>query len=432
MKYRFALRISQPLIVMLLLCLFVSWTFIFLCFSSEKLQENSSKTYTLPQAKPEEVGLSSERLQELTTFIEKSVEEKKIPGAVVLVARDGKIAYFEGFGIRDGATKAPMKTDSIFRIYSMTKPIVSVAVLMLLDGGKISLDDPISKYIPELGGLKVGVEDPMEEFKMVPSKRDMTILDLLRHTSGLTYGVFFTSKVKSLYKEARIHDKNQTVEEMVAKLAKLPLAYEPGTTWEYSRSTDVLGHLIQVVSGMPLDRFLEERIFKPLKMVDTGFWVKSEKQDRIAQPGNPKLLNVTTPPKFLSGGGGLESTAGDYARFAQMLLNCGELDGVQILKTETVALMTKDHLGPLGNRNDQEYFPGPFSGFGLGVAVFNKPILFREPGSFWWIGWAGTVFGVNPNKKLIRILMFQNPGLTEDNIYMWLHFGTYGEKSVSD
>ena len=325
-----------------------------------------------------------------------------------------------------------MKTDSIFRIYSMTKPIVSVAVLMLLDEGKISLDDPISKYIPELGGLKVGVEDPIEEFKMVPSKRDMTILDLLRHTSGLTYGVFFTSKVKSLYKEAGIHDRNQTVEEMVARLAKLPLAHEPGTTWEYSRSTDVLGHLIQVVSGMPLDRFLGERIFKPLKMVDTGFWVKPEKQNRIAQPSNPKLLNVATPPKFLSGGGGLVSTAGDYARFAQMLLNGGELDGVQILKPETVALMTKDHLGPLGNRNDQEYFPGPFSGFGLGVAVYNKPFPFRETGSFYWIGWAGTVFGVNPNKKLIRILMFQNPGFTEENIYMWINFGTYVEKSVSD
>jgi len=282
-----------------------------------------------------------------------------------------------------------------------------------------------------LGGLKVGVETPEGELKTVPSKRDMTILDLLRQTSGLTYGVFFTSKVKSLYKEAGVHIPNKTNAEMVAKLGELPLAYEPGTRWEYGRSTDVLGRLIEVISGMPLDQFLEERILKPLKMVDTGFYVKPDKLDRLAEPGDPKLLNVTTSPKFLSGGGGLVSTAGDYARFAQMLLNGGELDGVRILKKETVALMTKDHLGPLGNRSDQEYFPGPFCGFGLGVAVFTKPVGLFEQGTYWWSGNGGTIFGVNPNKKLFRILMFQNLDWPT-KMYMWRPFGGYVEGAVTD
>lgn len=387
--------------------------------------------YALPKTKPEDVGLSSEKLKELGAFIAKSVEEERIPGAVVLVARYGKIAYLENFGMRDVAKKAAMETDSIFRIYSMTKPIVCVAVLMLMEEGKISLNDPISKYIPELGGLKVGVEGPDGEFKTVPSKRDMTILDLLRHTSGLTYGVFFKSKVKSLYKEAGIHSWNQTAEEMVTKLGKLPLAYEPGTRWEYSRSTDVLGRLIEILSGMPLDKFLEKKIIKPLKMVDTGFYVKPEKLNRLAQPGHPRLRDVSTPPKLLSGGGGMVSTVGDYARFAQMLINGGELDGVRILKKETVALMIKDHLGPLGNRSDPKYFPGPFAGFGLGVAVFNKPKGLIQPGTFYWIGWGGTVFAVNPNKKLIRILMFQNPDFATKR-YMWRPFADYVEGAVTD
>ena len=270
MKYRFDLRISRPLTLILSLCLFVTWAFTSPCFSLEAKQENSAKTYTLPQAKPEDVGLSSEKLKELSAFVKTSVEEKRIPGAVVLVARDGKIAYLESFGMRDELTDAPMKTDSIFRIYSMTKPIVSVAILMLMEEGKISLDDPISKYIPELKDLKVGVEGPDGKFEMIPPKREITILDL-RTTSGMTYGIFFASKVKTMYKEAGIPFQNYTNEEFVQKMGKLPLAYEPGTRWEYGRSADVLGRLIEVVSGKPLDQFLEERIFKPLKMVDTGF-----------------------------------------------------------------------------------------------------------------------------------------------------------------
>lgn len=427
MKHRFA--IYRSLISVLSACLFLSLTFALPCFSSEAESKGTAKTYALPGAKPEEVGLSSEKLAALGKFIETNVAEKKIPGAVVLVARNGRIAYFESFGMRDELTDAPMKTDSIFRIYSMTKPIVSVAVLRLMEEGKISLDEPISKYIPELKELKVGVEGPDGKFEMVPPKREITILDLLTHTSGMTYGFFFASKVKTMYKEAGIPSQNYTTEEFVQKMGKLPLAYEPGARWEYGRSTDVLGRLIEVVSGKPLDRFLEERIFKPLKMVDAGFYVRPEKSDRLAQPGDKRLLNVSTPPKFLSGGGGLVSTAGDYARFLQMLLNGGELDGVGILSKKTVALMTKDHLGPLGNRSDAQYFPGPFAGFGLGVAVFNKPIGPIEPGTFFWPGFAGTIFAVNPNKNMFRILMFQDLD-RETKLYMWRNFPGYVEGAV--
>jgi len=427
MKYRIAL--SRSLAWMLSVCFFLSLSFSLPCFSSESNQEIKAQTCSLPQAKPEEVGLSSEKLALLGKFIETSVQENKIPGAVVLVARNGKIAYLESYGMRDKNTSAPMKTDSIFRIYSMTKPIVSVAVLMLMEEGKISLDDPISKYLPELKNLKVGVEGADGKFELIPTKREITILDLLTHTSGMTYGIFFNSKVKSLYKEAGIHSGNYTTKEFVEKMGKLPLAYEPGTRWEYGRSTDVLGRLIEVVSGKSLDQFLEERIFKPLKMVDTGFYVKPDKIDRLAQPGDKTLLNVSAHPKFLSGGGGLVSTAGDYARFLQMLLNGGELDGVRILSKKSVALMTKDHLGPLGNRSDMYYFPGPFAGFGLGVAVFTKQAGPVEPGTYFWPGYAGTIFGVNPNENLIRILMFQSLD-RPTKMYMWRAFPGYVEGAV--
>lgn len=427
MKNRFG--INRFLISVLSACLFLSFSFALPCFSSDSKSEGTAKTYSLPKAKPEEVGLSSEKLSELGKFIETSVEEDRIPGAVVLVARDGKIAYLKSFGIRDELTDAPMRTDSIFRIYSMTKPVITVAVLMLAEEGKISLNDPISKYIPELKDLKVGVEEPNGEFKLVPCKRQITILDLLKHTSGLTYGIFFASKVKAMYKEASIHSREQTSEELVKKLGKLPLAYQPGTRWEYSRSTDVLGRLIEVVSGKPLDVFLEERIFKPLKMVDTGFYVKPDKMNRLAQPNDKRFLDVSASPKFLSGGGGLVSTAGDYARFLQMLVNGGELNGIRILSKKSVALMTKDHLGALGNRTDPQYFPSPFAGFGLGVAVFNKPAGPIEPGTFWWSGLGGTIFGVNPNKKLFRILMFQNLDWPT-KMYMWRPFAGYVEGAV--
>ncbi|MCP4753654.1 MAG: serine hydrolase, partial [Proteobacteria bacterium] len=362
--------------------------------------EDSPRVYPLPRAQPREIGLSSENLNELSAYLKMSVKRGRFPGAVALMARHGKIGYFESFGTRDRTTRLPMKRDAIFRIHSMTEPIVCVAVLMLTEEGRLSLDDPVSRYIPELGGLKVGA-------KKVPSKRDMIVLDLLKHTSGLTNGVLFKSEVKSMYLKAGIQNGDQTIREMVAKLGLIPLAYQPGTKWEYGRSVDVLGRLVEVVSGKPLDRFLEERIFEPLMMVDTGFYVKPENIDRLAEPG--KHSDVKAPPKLLSGGAGLTSTVGDYFRFAQMLLNGGELEGRRILKKETVELMTSDQLGRLGERSDPQYAPGENFGFGLGVAVKTKAVGWWEPGLYYWMGSGGTIFTVHPKTDSIGILMFQGP-----------------------
>jgi len=242
----------------------------------------------LPVVKPEAVGLSSQRLERLGAVLRADVEQGKIPGAVVLVARRGKIAYYESFGMRDKEVKAPMKKDAIFRIYSMTKPIVTVGVMLLNQEGKLFLADPVSKYVPELGKLKVCAETTNTQTGEAtcadtPSLRDMTIHDLLRHTSGLTYGFFGKSAVKGLYVKTGVETQDQTLPEMITKMGKLPLAYQPGTTWDYSRSTDVLGRVIEVASGMPLDRFVEERVLRPLKMEDSGFYVRPEKHNRIAQ-----------------------------------------------------------------------------------------------------------------------------------------------------
>lgn len=378
----------------------------------------------LRSVKPKKVGLSQERLDRLGAVLKADIEEGKIPGAVVLVARRGKIAYFESFGMRDKVAGAPMRKDSIFRIYSMTKPIVSVAAMMLHEQGRISLGDPVSKYIPGFKELKVGVETTDSAtgetfFSTVPAKSKMNIHDLLRQTSGLTYGFFGKSAVKTMYKKAGIYKKDQTLAEFVQKLSKLPLQYQPGTKWEYSRSTDVLGHVIEIISGMSLDQFLEERIFRPLGMNDTGFYLPPEKLDGLAQQ-DPKdgkrrpLLVVTKLPKFLSGGGGLVSTAGDYARFLQMLLNGGKLEKTRVLGRNTVQYMTADHLSSYIDKSGPRYYPGPGYGFGLGFAVRVELGVSRLPGStgdYWWLGYAGTNFFVNPHEELFGIFMIQEPTL---------------------
>lgn len=377
--------------------------------------------------RPEAVGLSSERLARIGAVLTADVEKGVIPGAVVLVARHGKIAYFESFGMRDKATGALMKKDSIFRIESLTKPIVSVAVMMLQEEGRIFLSDPISKYIPELGGLKVGVETTDSAtgettFSTVPAKRDMTIQDLLRHTSGLTYGDYGKSKVKTMYKEAGVRSGDQSLAELVEKLSKLPLAHQPGTAWEYSRSYDVLGRVIEIVSGMSLDQFLKERIFRPLQMNDTGFYVKSEKLDRLAEPGPQAkwpAKNVSTPPKFLSGGGGLASTAQDYAQFLQMLLNGGNLNGARLLGRNTVEYMTVDQLGSIP-KTGPGYFPGPGHGFGLGFAVRESVRVSPLPeanGDYFWLGVGGTYFSVSPREGLFVIFMAEIYDFSK-----WVHY----------
>jgi CubicO group peptidase (beta-lactamase class C family) len=386
----------------------------------------------LPKAsRPDEVGISLERLKRLTARFQAEVESGKFPGAVILIARHGKIGYFEALGFQDREKQLPMRRDSIFRIASMTKPIVSVAAMMLVEEGKLRLGNPVSVYLPEFENLKVGVERKTDgsdkpELVLETPKREMTVQDLFRHTSGLTYGIFGDSLVKRAYREANVMDPKQTLAEMVTKLSRLPLAFHPGTTFEYSMSTDVLGRVIEVVSGMPLDRFIAERVTKPLRMVDSGFVVKEGQGTRVAEPqvdsATGKRLpmrDVTTPQNFISGGGGMVSTAIDYVRFGQMLLNRGELDGTRLLSPKTIAFMTADQLPPgvvmsPVAQGMAAIMPSAEQGqgFGLGFAIrkeAGRNFLPGSPGNFYWVGAFGTTFWVDPSEKLVAILMVQVP-----------------------
>jgi len=366
-------------------------------------------------------GVSEARLRQMGEQVRADVETGRIPGAVIVVARNGNPVYTEAIGVLDPKSGAPMRMDAIFRVYSMTKPIVSVGIMMLVEEGRLQLADPASKYLPELKGLKVGVEKKdasgrtvLEE---VPAQREMTVQDLLRHTSGLTYGVFGKSLVKDAYNSSKMLSDDQSNAEMVAKLGKLPLAYQPGTTWDYSMSTDVLGALIERVSGRTLDAFLSQKILMPLGMKDTGFWVEPSQHGRIAEPFavDPDskqavtLTNVHQPRRWLSGGGGMVSTASDYLRFSQMLLNGGALDGVRIVSRKTVEYMASDHLGLI---RGPAYAPGPGYGFGLGFAVrtaAGQSAVPGSPGEHNWGGFGGTAFWIDPQEKLIAIWMMQAP-----------------------
>jgi CubicO group peptidase (beta-lactamase class C family) len=380
----------------------------------------------LPTAKPEAVGLSSERLERVSRALRSEIEAGKFPGAVALVARKGHVVYFESFGVRDPASGAPMGKDAIFRLYSMTKPFASVAAMMLMENGNLLLSDPVAKFLPQLAKREVSVSqlDPATGKvvdSVVPADRDMTIQDLLRHTSGLVYGSFTPNQqIKELYAKNGVDWANVTPEEQIERLGKVPLAHQPGTTWEYSLSTDVLGRVVEKVSGQPLGRFLDEWVFGPLKMPDTSFVVPAAKLGRLAQPlaiepstGQPiKLVDVTVPPKNDAGGAGSASTAADYARFLQMLLNGGQLDGRRLLSPTTVAFMTSDHLGPM------KIVPlggvGTGYGFGLGFAVRTTPGIAGVSGSvgeYRWGGAAGTAFWVDPKEEMITVLMLQGaPG----------------------
>ena len=380
----------------------------------------------LPTAKPEAVGLSSERLERVSRALRSEIEAGKFPGAVALVARKGHVVYFESFGVRDPASGAPMGKDAIFRLYSMTKPFASVAAMILMENGNLLLSDPVAKFLPQLAKREVSVSqlDPATGKvvdSVVPADRDMTIQDLLRHTSGLVYGSFTPNQqIKELYAKNGVDWANVTPEEQIERLGKVPLAHQPGTTWEYSLSTDVLGRVVEKVSGQPLGRFLDEWVFGPLKMPDTSFVVPAAKLGRLAQPfaiepstGQPiKLVDVTVPPKNDAGGAGSASTAADYARFLQMLLNGGQLDGRRLLSPTTVAFMTSDHLGPM------KIVPlggvGTGYGFGLGFAVRTTPGIAGVSGSvgeYRWGGAAGTAFWVDPKEEMINVLMLQGaPG----------------------
>jgi CubicO group peptidase (beta-lactamase class C family) len=373
-------------------------------------------TTPLPTAKPEEVGLSQAALDRLSAALNERIDSGHIPGAVALVARHGKVAYHHSFGRLDPASDRPMGTDAIFRIYSMTKAIVSVAVMMLWEEGRLLLGDPISKYIPAFAETRVGVISGDSYTRGAP-KNPITIQDLLRHTSGLTYEFRGNNPVHRAYAEARIARLKQTNADQVEELAGLPLLHQPGTVWEYSRSTDVLGRLVEVISGQTLGIFLSERILTPLGMTDSGFSVPAADQSRIAEPfaKDPEtgtdvaLLDVRRPARFETGGGGMVATTMDYARFLAMLLGNGRLATTRLLGRKTVELMTSDHLGTITGAAD--LLP-PGHGFGLGFAVRTQPGMAPFPGSvgnYYWGGAAGTTFWVDPTERLYAVLMIQAP-----------------------
>lgn len=368
----------------------------------------------LPICAPEEVGLSSARLDTFARVLEERVSAGHIPGAVALIARHGRIAWHRAFGRRDPAADDPMRGDSIFRIYSMTKPMVSVGVMMLAEEGRLLLEDPIGKYIPALATLQVA----RAEGGLEPAAKPITVQDLLRHTSGLTYEFRGNGPVHKAYREAKVDRRRQSNADQVETLAGLPLLHQPGTHWEYSRSTDVLGRLIEVVSGQTLGGFLAERLTGPLGMADTGFHVPAGKHARLAE-GFPKcpdtgaemsLLAVREPVQFESGGGGMVGSAPDYARFAQMLLNGGRLRDTRILSRKTVEWMASDHLGAIPRPAD---LVPPGHGFGLGFCVRTARGMAGVPGSvgnFFWHGMAGTTFWVDPQEDLVVVFMIQAIG----------------------
>lgn len=382
----------------------------------------SATAQGLSAATPEEVGLSSRRLERLEAVMREYVDREKVAGMVTMIARHGKVAHFARYGLRDFEDERPMELDTIFRIYSMTKPVTSVALMMLYEEGRFQLTDPVSRFIPEFGALEVYAGGPKERMELVALERPVNIKDLLVHTAGLTYGIFSSSPVDELYVEAEVLSDAGTLKDMIRKLGEIPLRYQPGSDWHYSVATDVLGRLVEVISGQPLDRFLEQRIFEPLKMRDTAFYVAEEKRDRFAAMHKVDEDGVLSrddsewtrafdePPSFLSGGGGLVSTASDYMRFCAMMLNGGELDGVRLLGRKTVELMTTNHLPDELVPIDFEDYAVEGYGFGLGFSVLVDLAASSSLGSvgmYSWGGYANTLFWVDPREELIGILLMQ-------------------------
>jgi CubicO group peptidase (beta-lactamase class C family) len=390
----------------------------------------------LETATPEQMGMSSARLERIAEALKKEVGDGKLPGAVVIVARKGKIVYSGAAGFQDKGANKPMAVDSIFRIYSMTKPLVSVAAMMLVEDGVIQLTDPVSKFLPAFKDMQVSVATTSADGKVtysnVPAVRPITVQDLLRHSAGLAYAEITKNEpVKAAYVEAKfsqpgVHEydsRSMMPAEQVERIAKAPLAHQPGTTWEYSMAVDVLGRVVEAASGKRLRVFLDERLFKPLKMVDTSFWLPAAKMPRLAQPlavdlasgQKISVLDVSAEPGNDSGGAGALSTAMDYLRFGQMLLNGGELDGVRVMSRSTIKLMTSDHLG---TRIATPLQPGELLlgtqgyTFGLGFTVRQGDGIAGVPGSageFMWAGYAGTYFWVDPKEEIVGVYMTQAP-----------------------
>jgi CubicO group peptidase (beta-lactamase class C family) len=409
---------------------------LFLLVVSASLSVSVAWAQALPATKPEDVGLSSERLGRIGKVLQGEIQAKKFPGAIAVVARKGRVAYFEAFGARDPASGAPMTKDTIFRFYSMTKPFVAVATMMLAEEGRIVLTDPVSKYLPAFAKQQVSVPKVDATGRLtydtVPALREMTVYDLLRHTSGLAYGEITANQpVKDAYAKAGLfhadfpyEQRTVTPAEEIEGLAKAPLSHNPGEVWEYSMSVDLLGRVVEAASGSKLSEFLDTRLFKPLKMADTAFSVPKDKLPRLAQPfptdpatGQPnKILDVTAAPKNDAGGVGSVGTTADYLRFALMLANGGQLDGTRLLSRTTVTLMTSDQLGKI---KDNGITPGELLmgvkgyTFGLGFSVRLEDGLAATPGragEFMWAGAAGTFFWVDPKEQLVALLMTQAPG----------------------
>ena len=378
----------------------------------------------LSYSSPESVGMSSEALERIAPLLQQYVDSGELVGVVSMLARHGEIVHFENYGTLDMDTGAPIEKDSLFRIYSMSKPITTVAAMMLYEEGKFQLTDPVSKFLPEFANLKVMDEGG----SMVAPERAMTMQMLMSHTAGLTYGVFGDTLVDRQYRDAEILG-NTDLAEMTSRLGEIPLQYQPGTRFHYSVSVDVLGRVVEVLSGQPLDEFFEQRIFTPLEMTDTFFEVPADKKPRFGTNHSfdprTKTLEVSDRPEtsafanevtFFSGGGGLVSSTEDYMRFSQMLLNGGELDGARILGRKTIEFMTQNHLpgifgGASKNTNADLYGMSRGTGFGLGFAVIEDPAGaggITSAGEFYWGGAAGTIFWIDPVEDLIGIVMIQH------------------------
>ena len=381
----------------------------------------SPQTPPLPQVRPDKIGLSPARLQRMSDAFKREIDKGTVPGVTVMVARRGQIGWFEAIGRQNPATSQPMSHNTIFRIFSMTKPIVSLGIMMLLEDGHFLLDEPVAKFIPEFAKQKVGIEHN-GRLELVALQRPMTIQDLLRHTSGITYDHTGNSLVQQLYQQSRLRSRKITNAEHAAMVAELPLICQPGAEWNYSRSTDILGRIIEIVSGKTLGAFLTERILAPLQMAETAFFTGEENAGRLAEPfptdpwseEKVQLFNMLDKPAMESGGGGLVSTTMDYARFCQMLLDGGTLDGTRLIGRKTLELMASDHLGPSVAIKGTLLTPG--HGFGLGFAVRTQQGIASFPGSigqFFWSGMGGTFFWIDPKEELFAIFMSQGPGQRE-------------------
>jgi CubicO group peptidase (beta-lactamase class C family) len=400
---------------------------------------------SLPTAgKPEEVGLNSAQLKRIEAVTKTNIDQGYVPGAIMLVARKGKIAWTSVQGKLDGKSDTPMKMDAIFRIYSMTKPIVSVALMQMVEEGKLQVSDPVAKYLPELANMKVGVQktgaDGKPYLDLVAPASPMTVQDLLRHTSGLSYGNRGTSLVHQAYGANKIGDRSFTNAEFITQLAKVPLVFNPGERWDYSVSVDVQGRLLEVLSGgKPLAEVLAERVTGPLGMTDTTFWVPQDKMNRVAQatlrPNGPPLRNFfdyAERAKFQGGGGSMVGTTEDYVRFTMMLANGGEFQGKRLLGKKTVEFMAADHVGARPGR------PAGL-GFGLGFEVRTKPesALPGSVGEYGWSGAAGTMFWIDPKEQLIALYMVQANdvsvnGSEPDTRYLRNQFRSMVQASVID